>query len=75
MALKTSDPEATLRKGNLPPASKTETVKVQSGVARRCVLQQDGGNANPKHRTSGNWGIGKRSTEDAATLNNLSETE
>jgi hypothetical protein len=65
--------ESTLRKDNLPPASKVEDAKVQTGVTRACVLQQDGGNANPKHRPASHWGTSKQSLEDAETLKNLPE--
>lgn len=54
---KTNDPEATLRKGNIPTASKVTTVNPDANKGKAKELASANTDGNPKKRTCNSWGI------------------
>lgn len=55
--MKSNDPNSTLRKGSLPPAETVRDAKEDVGSAKRCIMQQVGGDGNPKKRATNHWGV------------------
>lgn len=62
--MKTSDPEATLRKQNLPPATAAEDAKEVMGACRQAVLRQIATNSRQQIDVVGGDGCGEDCTRD-----------